>query len=279
MKCEHIYTRGIKKDTFCNVEVKEGIPRCNKHIISYYRKSAKNNTTLSPEAETEPKNSIDTTSSCYATNPDINNVIPSHISLDNSKSSNEVPTSCQSSKNKGTGAGGANTNKSGLFYEKTTSLIDMYTVLSKSTSKSTKKTSTQYINFNNYTQTYVYASKNDFIKYMDPNKKKKYAHGCKSPDECYIDETNKKIFIIEKKFQGGSGSVCEKIQSVSFKQWHYSRIFPEYKIVYIYCLSDWFKSNCKVELEYMKEHSIPVFWGDSPSYKTDIVNFICNHSQ
>ena len=27
------------------------------------------------------------------------------------------------------------------------------------------------------------------------------AHGCKNPDECYIDEERKIMFIIEKKFQ------------------------------------------------------------------------------
>ena len=32
------------------------------------------------------------------------------------------------------------------------------------------------------------------------------AHGCKNPDECYIDLENKVIFIIEKKFQQVPGS-------------------------------------------------------------------------
>jgi len=234
----------------------------------------------SPSAKplsSEEESSLDTTPATSATKTDINKVIPQQIPSDKSDTSNDPSISSQSSKNKGTGAGGANTNKTGLFYENTTSLMDMYTVLSECTSE--KKTSTvQYIKFNNYTQTYVYASKNDFIKYMDPDKKNEYAHGCKSPDECYIDETNKKIFIIEKKYQAVSGSVCEKIQSGPFKQWHFTRIFPEYRIIYMYCLNDWFKTHCKVELEYLKEHSIPIFWGDSSSYKTDIVDFICKHS-
>ena len=48
------------------------------------------------------------------------------------------------------------------------------------------------------------------------------AHGCKNPDECYIDKESKNMFIIEKKFQQCSGSVCEKIQTPHFKKWQYS---------------------------------------------------------
>lgn len=44
-------------------------------------------------------------------------------------------------------------------------------------------------------------------------------HGCKQPDECLIDENNKILFILEKKFQNNNGSVCEKIQKVYCKIW------------------------------------------------------------
>ena len=100
------------------------------------------------------------------------------------------------------------------------------------------------------------------------------AHGCKNPDECFIDNVNKKIIIVEKKFQQVSGSVCEKIQTPHFKLWQYNRTFPEYNIIYIYCLSDWFKKNCIAELEYLKDNSIQVFWGDDNEYKKKIVKYI-----
>jgi hypothetical protein len=109
------------------------------------------------------------------------------------------------------------------------------------------------------------------------NKTISKGHGCKNPDECFIHKKEKKIFIIEKKFQQVNGSVCEKIQTPDFKIWQYSRTFPEYKIIYIYCLSDWFKSNCKAELEYLKYKNISVFWGSSPTYKNEIINFIINN--
>jgi hypothetical protein len=99
-------------------------------------------------------------------------------------------------------------------------------------------------------------------------------HGCKSPDECYINEQTKKIFILEKKFQQVNGSVCEKIQTSHFKKWQYSRSFPEYTIVYIYCLSKWFKKNCKAELEYLNIENVPFFFGNDIDYKKKIVGFI-----
>ena len=104
------------------------------------------------------------------------------------------------------------------------------------------------------------------------------AHGCKNPDECYIDKELKNVFIIEKKFQQVGGSVCEKIQTPHFKIWQYNRTFPNYNIIYIYCLSDWFKLNCKAELEYLQEQNIPVFWGNDKFYKSKIVNFITNYT-
>lgn len=103
------------------------------------------------------------------------------------------------------------------------------------------------------------------------------AHGCKNPDECYIDKENKIMFILEKKFQQVGGSVCEKIQTPDFKIWQYNRTFPEYTIIYIYCLSKWFENNCIAELEYLEYKNIPVFWGNDINYKSKIVKFITNY--
>jgi hypothetical protein len=45
------------------------------------------------------------------------------------------------------------------------------------------------------------------------------------------------IFIIEFKYQNGSGSVAEKLQTGKFKKLFYSDVFPKYNIHYIYILS------------------------------------------
>jgi len=174
--------------------------------------------------------------------------------------------------NKGTGAGGSNTNKNGIPYERITELDDKITIIKKNKYS-------DIVKFNGSEKSFTKTQQANFLKCMDDkiNPTIKKAHGCKRPDECYIDEECKNIFIIEKKFQQRSGSVCEKIQTPGFKLWQYSRLFPDYTIIYVYCLSDWFKKNCIAELEYLDFKEIPYFWGSSETYKNDIINFILNY--
>lgn len=175
-------------------------------------------------------------------------------------------------KNKGTGAGGSNTNKNGLSYEELTDLNNRITILEKN------EFSTKII-FDNNKKSFLKTKQSNLFKCMKDNINIniKKAHGCKNPDECYIDKELKNMFIIEKKFQQCSGSVCEKIQTPDFKLWQYSRTFPDYNIIYIYCLSDWFKKNCIAELEYLDFKKIRYFWSNSETYKDDIINFIINY--
>jgi hypothetical protein len=175
-------------------------------------------------------------------------------------------------KNKGTGAGGSNTNKNGLPYEDFTKLDDRITMIEKNKFSN-------IIKFNDNEKSFIKTKQANLFKCMkdEINTNIEKAHGCKHPDECYIDKELKNMFIIEKKFQQCSGSVCEKIQTPDFKLWQYSRTFPDYNIIYIYCLSDWFKKNCIAELEYLDFKNISYFWGNSKTYKDDIINFIINY--
>ncbi len=174
-------------------------------------------------------------------------------------------------KNRGTGAGGANTNINGLGFESATEPQECFEILKKHQHH-------QEIRFFNCQKTYIYTKQSRFSKYMGDNIDKtiKALHGAKHPDEVYIDEEEKVVFIIEKKFQQCGGSANEKLQTYSAKIRNYQRRIPEYKIVYIYCLCDWFRNNCEAEIEYLKEDNIPVFWGTRETYKNDIVNFIVN---
>ena len=197
---------------------------------------------------------------------------PSLLKEDILKTSSEKTNKESVIKNKGTGAGGSKTNENGLSYEKITDLNDKITI-----SKEFK--TSNIIKFNGNEKSFIQTKQANLFKYMKDkmNKDIAKAHGCKNPDECYIDEENKNIFIIEKKFQQCSGSVCEKIQTPDFKLWQYSRTFLDYTIIYIYCLSDWFKKNCIAELEYLNFKNIPYFWGNSETYKDNIINFILNY--
>ena len=44
------------------------------------------------------------------------------------------------------------------------------------------------------------------------------------PDECILNKNKKHIIILEKKYQQGSGSVDEKIQTGVCKRWQYEKI-------------------------------------------------------
>lgn len=197
------------------------------------------------------------------------------IESDNEDDSQDINKS-QNIKNKGTGAGGANTNLNGLSYEDKTNLEELFSEL-----KCDKKSKIRNIKFNNYKNELVNVNKSNLYKFMEKigekNDKLQPAAGCKEPDEAYIDINKKMVFIIEKKFQQTSGSVDEKIQTGPFKKIHYSKQFPNYKVNYIYCLSDWFKRDEYTSvLDYLKENNIPVFWGNDLNYKEDIIKFICS---
>lgn len=178
--------------------------------------------------------------------------------------------------NKGTGAGGANTNKNGLSYEEKTNLETLYSECVEN-----KKNKSKIIKFIGYENELINANKSMLHKYMEnlgeKNTTLQSAAGCKEPDEAYIDLAKKYVFIIEKKFQQTPGSVDEKIQTAAFKKYHYSNLFPNFKIHYIYCLSDWFKRDeYKSVLEYLSNINIPVFWGNDEEYKKNIINFMCS---
>ena len=165
--------------------------------------------------------------------------------------------------NRGTGAGGSKTNENGLPYEVMTDLKTEYVKNTDGTvcfSGSSKKFQSLY--------------KSQLFRQIPPRPGILPAHGCKQPDECYVSDKPTQIFIIEKKFQQCGGSVCEKIQTASFKKWQYQRLYPEYKIVYIYCLSDWFQQHCQAELEYLREIKVPVFFGNESDYKQQIISFM-----
>lgn len=127
---------------------------------------------------------------------------------------------------------------------------------------------------------FIRINKNNFRKYMKKINEKslniKEGHGCKEPDEVYIDNKNKNLIIIEKKFQSVGGSVCEKLQTCNFKKFNYEKQYPNYKINLIYVLSNWFLNNCETELEYLEENNFTYYIGSEYNYKEKISEYIIN---
>lgn len=87
------------------------------------------------------------------------------------------------------------------------------------------------------------------------------------PDEAILIESDKKIYIIEKKFQSGSGSVDEKLQTCDFKLKQYKKLFEgtKYQVSYIYVLNDWFKQPQYEDVrKYINDVGCEYFFNEIP---------------
>jgi translation elongation factor P/translation initiation factor 5A len=189
---------------------------------------------------------------------------------------NKTDVDVENIKNRGTGAGGSNTNRNGLSYEELTEIKEnsRYKVIDNI--KLDKKV-IQVIDIDG--QQFIKLTKNDLKKYMIKNNEYNVNKKSLQPDECYVSEDNKIINIIEKKFQQGPGSCDEKIQTAVFKEWFYKKLYPNYKIKYCYCLSNWFKKDkYEPEIIFLKEKGFEVFWGNDESYINNILDWIINNS-
>ncbi len=81
---------------------------------------------------------------------------------------------------------------------------------------------------------------------------------------------NKTLFIIEIKFQNGTGSTDEKLQTCDFKRKQYVKLVHQIglKVEYVYVLNDWFKQlKYKDVLDYIhqvgchyKFNELPLAW-------------------
>jgi hypothetical protein len=160
--------------------------------------------------------------------------------------------------------GGANTNINGLHFEQTTSL----------------NTALQNAGFNIVNKYEVYDN-NQFLGYsINQNKFSTLFLRQKgindralnskrwNPDEAFINELDKTVYIIEKKFQHTSGSVDEKLATFPFKIREYKRLLEpiDYNLVYMYLLSsNWFNApKYKDYYDYMDELDCPYYFDNLP---------------
>tara|TARA_Y100000816_G_C26087302_1_gene573976 strand:+ start:377 stop:940 length:564 start_codon:yes stop_codon:yes gene_type:complete len=65
------------------------------------------------------------------------------------------------------------------------------------------------------------------------------------PDEALVNYTNNHIYIIEKKYQGGVGSIDEKLQTCRFKLMQYKKLIDKtgFTISYTYLLSSFYNNR------------------------------------
>ena len=179
--------------------------------------------------------------------------------------------------NKGTGAGGANTNYYGKkFEEKTNNQQRLLTLgyIKYSFTQKPKKAYDYYLSKTFETKTIVFVLQNGLKIYM---KNKYNIDMFRCPDEAYIIEyTNgrKVIKILEKKEQNAEGSVETKLWSgPSLKREYELVLGPEFEVFYGFCVSDFLKhklvSNKKKYITLNTifiENNITVLFGDDENY-------------
>lgn len=179
--------------------------------------------------------------------------------------------------NKGTGAGGANTNLYGKKFEEKTNnqhrLLEAGYTKNSFTNKP-KKTYDYYLSKTCEDKTIVFVLQNGLKMYM---KNKYNIELFRCPDEAYIIEyTNgrKVIKILEKKEQNVEGSVETKLWSgPSLKREYELVLGTDFEVFYGFCVSDFLKNKLvSNEKKYtllntiLNESHIAVLFGDDENY-------------
>ena len=180
--------------------------------------------------------------------------------------------------NKGTGAGGANTNLNGKKFEKSTDnesrlLESGYT---KHFFEGKQKEIHGYYLIKKFEdKTITFVLQNGLKTYM---KNKYNIKLFRNPDEAYIIEYNngKKVLkVLEKKAQNGAGSVDTKLWSAQMLKTEYQYMLrkEKFEIEYAFCVNNYLKEKMFTEEKYiilytilLPDISVPVLFGDDTDY-------------
>lgn len=188
-------------------------------------------------------------------------------------------------KNRGTGAGGAETNVSGLSFETLTSNEKNLEMQGFSRVIISKGKSTYYLiyHFDDLQVDIYYAIKKGFKKLT---KKLFDIEIFREPDEAYIihyivDNTYD-VRIIEKKNQNTPGSVEDKLLTGNTIRKIYQKLLPSNcKVSYAFCVSSYLKRNFtsditkyKIIREIFEEENIQLFYGEDNNYFDNINEWI-----
>ena len=88
------------------------------------------------------------------------------------------------------------------------------------------------------------------------------------PDECYFNFENSTLYIGEKKYQNGAGSVDEKLQTCDFKKRQYKRLvesMDNVNVEYFYVLNDFFDDPAYRDvLSYIEEVGCRYYFNEMP---------------
>jgi hypothetical protein len=157
--------------------------------------------------------------------------------------------------------GGSKTNFNGLKFEARADLRDAITIHPIYDLRNDKV-------YENGKIVAKYYEKHSLYKeFLAPNEVnyKNYLSKKLLPDGALL--VGKTVYIIEKKYQAGSGSVDEKLQTCDFKKKQYIKLFKplNIKVEYYYVLNDWFrKPEYKDVFEYIESVGCKYFIEELP---------------
>ena len=175
-------------------------------------------------------------------------------------------------KNRGTGAGGANTNPKGKTFEEETS--NEHRLLENGFTK-TKYT----LEKDNISEKISYVSQGSLKKYM----KEKYGKALfRNPDG-----RKPHLLILEKKAQNVAGSVDTKLLAGPlFREEYELSLDNEFIVHYAFCVSSFLqtyiesdKTKWVIFNKLMEKHDIPILFGDSPDYFSTLDAWISKYAQ
>lgn len=160
-----------------------------------------------------------------------------------------------------THGGGAQTNTNGLQFERETSLLE---IIAQQPNFSVEKNIIKENNIivaKHYEKHSLYKAflEKEGVDYKSILSKKLL------PDEAFLVKNT--LFIIEKKYQSGAGSVDEKLQTCDFKKKQYTRLLAplNIKVEYYYLLNNWFKQDAYRDvLSYINSVDCKYFFDEIP---------------
>lgn len=177
--------------------------------------------------------------------------------------------------NKGTGAGGKNTNHYGISFENKTS--NEKRLLESGFKKEKGYLIKKYPDYE-----VIFVTQSELKNYI----KNEYSIKLfRNPDEAYIIKRNNEktiIKVIEKKEQRVEGSVETKLWSGPSLKREYSIILgDQFEVEYSFCVNSFLENKMKSnELKYqvlqqiLDENQIPILYGDSDDYFENLDNWL-----
>ena len=161
-----------------------------------------------------------------------------------------------------THGGGANTNVNGLKFEQDTSLDSAltnngYCIIDNKVLLEGSLVGYSLQKHNLY----------KFFEHIKDEKWRQYISKKILPDDAFYNISNNTVYIIEKKFQHGSGSVDEKLQTCDFKKKEYIKLLSPagVNVEYLYVLNDWFEQPMYDDVkEYISVNGCYFFFNSVP---------------